>query len=234
MRGIDSSIGVRRGRSHPTEAPRWRRRAPSSPSSPAGSGSCVRARAERRGVLEVLLAADLLDPWVRPSWVWNGMNESGTNSVKPPVRSCSARTTRMCEASSAATRRAEHHRHRRAQSDAVRRLDDLHPARDRQLVGADPLPHAVVEHLGGGARLEPASASRAAPRGRQAVGVAHVRDLHQAVGVQVQLRRRLRQQPAEIVLERQSGWMPDCMQISVAPNATASCTRRANSSRSCS
>ncbi len=28
------------------------------------------------------------------------MNESGTNSVKPPVRSCSARTTRMCSASS--------------------------------------------------------------------------------------------------------------------------------------
>ena len=39
-------------------------------------------------------------PCVRPSSVWNGMNESGTNSVIPPVRSCSARTTRMCSASS--------------------------------------------------------------------------------------------------------------------------------------
>ena len=39
-------------------------------------------------------------PCVRPSSVWNGMNESGTNSVNPPVRSCSARTTRMCSASS--------------------------------------------------------------------------------------------------------------------------------------
>ena len=28
------------------------------------------------------------------------MNESGTNSVIPPVRSCSSRTTRMCSASS--------------------------------------------------------------------------------------------------------------------------------------
>ena len=35
-----------------------------------------------------------------PSSVWKGMNESGTNSVKPPVRSCSSRTTRMCSASS--------------------------------------------------------------------------------------------------------------------------------------
>ena len=39
-------------------------------------------------------------PCVRPSSVWNGMNDSGTNSVMPPVRSCSARTTRMCSASS--------------------------------------------------------------------------------------------------------------------------------------
>ena len=39
-------------------------------------------------------------PWARPSSVWNGMNESGTNSVKPPVRSWSSRTTRMCSASS--------------------------------------------------------------------------------------------------------------------------------------
>ena len=28
------------------------------------------------------------------------MKDSGTNSVKPPVRSCSSRTTRMCSASS--------------------------------------------------------------------------------------------------------------------------------------
>ena len=39
-------------------------------------------------------------PCVRPSSVWNGMKLSGTNSVKPPVRSCSSRTTRMCSASS--------------------------------------------------------------------------------------------------------------------------------------
>ena len=39
-------------------------------------------------------------PCVRPSRVWNGMNESGTNSVIPPVRSCSSRITRMWRASS--------------------------------------------------------------------------------------------------------------------------------------
>ncbi len=39
-------------------------------------------------------------PWVRPSRVWKGMKDSGTNSVIPPVRSCSSRTTRMCSASS--------------------------------------------------------------------------------------------------------------------------------------
>src|SRR2546423_6601526 len=39
-------------------------------------------------------------PCVRPSIVWNGMNDSGTNSVIPPVRSWSARITRMCSASS--------------------------------------------------------------------------------------------------------------------------------------
>jgi hypothetical protein len=39
-------------------------------------------------------------PCVRPSIVWNGMKESGTNSVKPPVRSCRSRTRRMCSASS--------------------------------------------------------------------------------------------------------------------------------------
>ena len=39
-------------------------------------------------------------PCVRPSSVWKGMNDSGTNSVNPPVRSCSSRTTRMCSASS--------------------------------------------------------------------------------------------------------------------------------------
>ena len=39
-------------------------------------------------------------PWVRPSSVWKGMNESGTNSLKALVRSWSSRTTRMCSASS--------------------------------------------------------------------------------------------------------------------------------------
>ena len=39
-------------------------------------------------------------PWVRPSSVLKGMKLSGTNSVIPPVRSWSSRTTRMWRASS--------------------------------------------------------------------------------------------------------------------------------------
>ena len=47
---------------------------------------------------------------------------------------------------------AEHHRDGGAQADGVRGLDHLHPARHGQLVGRDPLAHAVVEDLGSGAR----------------------------------------------------------------------------------
>ena len=60
------------------------------------------------------------------------------------------------------------------------------------LFGLMPLAHAVVEHLGRRARRR-AEARVAQPRedrvGRQAGDVAHVRDLHRRVGVQVQLRR---------------------------------------------
>ena len=147
-------------------------------------------------------------PCVRPSSVWNGMNESGTNSVMPPVRSCSSRTTRMCSASSHGSSMwpnmtvAVERRPARCEASMI-----SHPARDRQLVRRDPLAHAVVQHLGGGARRR-AEAGVAQPREhlrrRQPGDVAHVRDLHRAVGVQVQLRRELlgEAQPAEVVLER--------------------------------
>ena len=50
----------------------------------------------------------------------------------------------------------------------VRGGDDLHPARDRQLVRADALAHAVVQHLGGGAGDASPARPRAAARRRRA------------------------------------------------------------------
>ena len=44
---------------------------------------------------------------------------------------------------------SEHHGRGGPQARAVRGLDDLHPARHRQLVRRDPLADAVVQHLGG-------------------------------------------------------------------------------------
>ena len=74
-------------------------------------------------------------PCVRPSSVWNGMNDSGTNSVKPPVRACSSRTTRMCSASSSGSSMWPNITVTVERSPSrVAGLDDLDPARDRQLV----------------------------------------------------------------------------------------------------
>ena len=130
-------------------------------------------------------------PCVRPSSVWNGMNESGTNSVIPPVRSCSSRTTRMCSASS----------HGSSMWPNITVAVERSPARCEasmistqratgSLFGRDPLAHAVVQHLGRGPRRR--AEARVAQlrehlRRRQPGDVAHVRDLHRAVGVQVQL-----------------------------------------------
>ena len=76
------------------------------------------------------------------------MNESGTNSVKPPVRSWSSRTTRMCSASSQGSSMWPNMTVTVLRTPGrVRGLDDLHPARDGQLVRRDALAHAVVEHL---------------------------------------------------------------------------------------
>ena len=62
----------------------------------------VRPRARRKTAVCLRFSSREISstPCVRPSRVWKGMKESGTNSVIPPVRSCSARTTRMCSASS--------------------------------------------------------------------------------------------------------------------------------------
>ena len=53
---------------------------------------------------------------------------SGTNSVKPPVRACSARRCSRCRAQcTGSVDMAEHDRRRGAQADAMRRLDHLEP-----------------------------------------------------------------------------------------------------------
>ena len=80
------------------------------------------------------------------------MKLSGTNSVMPPVRSCSAadhphvagELARLLDV-------AEHHGRGRAQAGAVGGFDDLDPARRRELVRGDPLADPVVEDLGRGA-----------------------------------------------------------------------------------
>ena len=131
----------------------------------------------------------------------------------------------------------EHHGRGRAQARAVRGLDDLDPAGNRQLVRRDPLPDPVVEHLGRGAGsgTEPALDQVVEHRlGRLAGPLAHEVDLHRRVGVEVELGRHLlgQPQPAPVLLERVVGWMPPCMQISVAPNSTASSTRATKSSSS--
>ena len=108
---------------------------------------------------------------------------------------------------------AEHHGHRRRDALGVARLDHLDPAGDRQLVGRDPLAHAVVEHLGRGARrrVEPGVAQPAkTSRADRPETSAHVGDLHRRVGVEVQRRRRLldQPQPALVVGQRPVGMDP--------------------------
>ena len=112
---------------------------------------------------------------------------------------------------------AEHHRRGRAQAGAVGGFDDLDPAVDRELVRRDPLPDAVVEHLGRGPRrrAEPALEQVLEDLQRLLAGaLAGPVDLHRRVGVQVQLRRRLlrQPQPAPVLLEAsgRDGCRPAC------------------------
>src|SRR5579875_627968 len=149
-------------------------------------------------------------PWARPSIVWNGMNESGTNSVKPPVRSCSSRTIRMCSASSWGSSMWPN------MTVAVERI----PARcEASMISTQRATGSlfgeirsltVDEHLGGGAgsRAEPGVAQPPEHLGGpEAAHVAHVRDLHRRVRVQVDVGRELlgEAQPPEVVLERPVG-----------------------------
>ena len=92
------------------------------------------------------------------------MNDSGTNSVKPPVRSCSSRTTRMCSASSHGSSMCPNI------TVTVERIPSAWQASmistqraTGSLFGRDPLAHAVVQHLGRG------PGRRAEPRLAQAV-----------------------------------------------------------------
>ena len=102
IREIDSSISV------PPRSLTPQRSASVAASSPiftqlACRFGIVRPSASRNTAVCLRFSSRVISsmPCGRPSWVWKGMKDSGTNSVKPPVRSCSARTTRMCSASSA-------------------------------------------------------------------------------------------------------------------------------------
>ena len=138
-------------------------------------------------------------PWVRPSIVLKGMKLSGTNSVIPPVRSCSARTTRMWRASSRGSSMWPNITVEVERRPARWEASMISTQRSTgSLFGRDPLAHAVVEHLGRGPRrrAEPALEQVLEDLvGRLAGALAHVVDLHRRVGVQVQLRRHLLGQP---------------------------------------
>ena len=136
------------------------------------------------------------------------MNDSGTNSVIPPVRSCSARTTRMCSASSHGssmwpniTVEVERSPERwQASMISTQRATGSLFGEIRSRTPSWRTSAAVP-----GVESRPASRSRAnTSSGGQAGDVAHVRDLHRAVGVHVDVRRRVldQPQPEQVVLER--------------------------------
>src|SRR3954468_1618223 len=163
---------------------------------------------EHRGVLEVLLAADLLDA-VRAAEQRVERDERQRHELGDAARPLLQRAddAHVLGQLPGLLDVAEHHRRGRAQPGPVARLDDLDPAGDRQLVRRDPLAHAVVEHLGGGARrrVEAGLAQVGEDRVRREPGdVAHVGDLHRAVGVDVEVRGGLldEPQPEQVVLER--------------------------------
>ena len=131
-------------------------------------------------------------PCVRPSIVWNGMNESGTNSVKPPVRSWSSRTTRMCSASSQGSSMWPNITVTVVRTPAAWAASMISTQRATgSLFGRDALAHAVVQHLGGraGGGAEPGGRqAREDLRERKLAG--HEVQLHGRVGVQVHIRPR--------------------------------------------
>ena len=96
----------------------------------------------------------------------------------------------------------------RAHARSVGGLDDLHPARHRQLVRGDALAHAVVQHLRGRAgRGAEARGREALEHLRQRQVARHEVQLHGRVRVQVDLRRLVLRhpQPALVVLDRPVG-----------------------------
>ena len=98
-------------------------------------------------------------PWVRPSSVLNGMKLSGTNSVMPPVRSWSSRTTRMWRASSEGSSMWPNITVEVERSPERWQASMISTQRATgSLFGRDPGADAVVEHLGGrpGRRAQPA------------------------------------------------------------------------------
>ena len=142
------------------------------------------------------------------------MKLSGTNSVKPPVRACTARTTRMCSASS----------HGSSMWPNITVTVERRPARcDASMICTQRAtgslfglmrwrtPSCRTSAAVPGVESRPAARSRAnTASGAKAADVAHVRDLHRRVRVQVQLRRDLLReaQPALVVLDAPVGMDP--------------------------
>ena len=164
---------------------------------------------EDRGVLEVLLARDLLDP-VRAAEQRVERDEAERHELGEPARALLqlAHDAHVLGQLPRLLDVAEHHRHGRPQAAAVRGLDDLDPAADRQLVRGDPLrarrraaPRPPCRESSPGRTRRRYSNTSS---GRLARALAHEVHLHRRVRVQVHLRRHLlgELQPAAVVLER--------------------------------
>ena len=120
------------------------------------------------------------------------MNESGTNSVMPPVRSCNARMTRMCSASSQGSSMCPN----------ITVAVERRPARcEASMISTQRATGSLLGEIRSrtpscrtsaavpGVEPRPASRNSAnTSAARQPRDVAHVRDLHRRVGVQMQIR----------------------------------------------
>ena len=167
------------------------------------------------------------------------MNDSGTNSVKPPVRSCSSRTTRMCSASSQGSSMWPNI------TVTVERIPSAWQASmistqraTGSLLGEirSRTPSCSTSAAVPGVEPSPASRRRSNTRRGDRPLTSHMcatsigeYACRCSCGASCLANRN----HFSYSSRPQSGWIPDCMQISVAPASTASCTRRANSSSEC-
>ncbi len=161
-----------------------------------------------------------------------GRTAAATNSVKPPVRSWIRRSSAQVRDP---VRRgvdvAVHHRRARPDAQLVRRGDDLDPRGGRQLALGQHPADVVVEDLRRGAR-DRVQAGGLAPRRatRARTWPARVAPLTTSIGENAcrwmsGARRFTARARSKYAVPGRSGWMPPCMQTSVAPTSHASPTR---------